>query len=387
MAGLRAFPDDVPILVDGELTLRAHRPSDVDEMLVQCTDPASIRWTTVPVPFTREDAVAYATRMMPAGWTEDTEYGFAVEAPHPDGVRRFSGSVSLRQPNNGVAEITFGLHPAVRGHGVCQRVVRLLVDWGFVELGLDVIVWYAEVGNWASRRVAWASGFSMDGTVAALLSQRGERKDAWVGSLRAADSREPKTPWNVPPVLETARLRLRPPVDEDAERTFEQLFDERSRHFGSRVAAMRKLRSGEHVLLRAREAMAMGERYDWAIADPVDDRIAGYIQLFDLNGLDDTEAKLGYTMHEDSRGRGYLTEALTAVTEWAFRQEPAGGLGKRRLSLRTAATNKASRHAAERAGYTHIATEPAAFTIGETDFDDLVSYHRLNPAWVRADPA
>ena len=385
MAGTHVFPDDVPILVDGEVTLRAHQLSDVDVMMEQCVDEQSIRWTTVPVPFSRDDAVDYATKAVPAGWTDGTDYGFAIEAPHPDGVRRFGGSVSLRMRGGGVAEVAFGLHPAVRGRGVCRRAVRLLVDWGFRTKGVDVVLWYAEVGNWASRRVVWAEGFSFDGTVAGLLVQRGVRKDAWVGSLRAGDPREPTCQWNVPPVLSTERLRLRPLVDEDAGRMFEMLSDERARHFGGRGRSLRELTSGEQVVLRALEANATGERFDWGVEDRGTGRLVGHIQLFDLYGLDDSEAKLGYAVHEDSRGKGYLTEALTAVTEWTFRSVPEGGLGRRRLSLQTAASNKASRHGAERAGYTHIATEPEAFTLGETDFDDLAVYHRLNPEWVRAD--
>jgi len=386
MTGTRVFPDDVPVLVDREVSLRAHRPADVDAMLVQCTDPDSIRWTTVPVPFTRDDALFYATKVMPAGWTEGTEYGFAIEAPHPDGVHRFCGSVSLRWMGENVAEVAYGLHPAVRGRGLARRAVALLLDWGFTELGLDVVVWYAEVGNWASRRVAWSLGFSADGAVAGLLTQRGERKDAWVGSLRAGDPREPVTTWLDPPVLETERLRLRPLADADATRLYEMLFDERAMHFGGRTRSVRELRSGEEVLLRAREAEAAGDRYHWAVTVHGDDRIVGYLQVFDLAGTDDSAGRLGYATHADSRGRGYLTEALGAVTDHAFRAKADDGFGLRRLSLSTAASNKASRHGAERAGYVHVATEPAAFTIGESGFDDLVVYHRLNPDWVRADP-
>jgi [ribosomal protein S5]-alanine N-acetyltransferase len=386
VTGIRVFPDGVPTLVDGAVTLRAHRLSDVDTMLEQCTDPHTIRWTTVPVPFSREDAADYATKGVPAGWLEGTEFGFAIEAPHPDGVHRFCGSVSLRMHGDGVAEIAYGLHPAARGRGVCRRAVHLLVDWGFATQDVAVVTWYAEVGNWSSRRVAWAEGFSFDGTVGDLLVQRGERKDAWVGSLRVDDSREHKHDWNVPPVLETERLRLRPLADEDAGRLFEQLSDADARYYGVRVRGLRDLISGEQMVLRAREANAIGERYDWAVADRVTDRLVGHIQLFDLRGLDETEAKVGYGVNADSRRRGYLTEALTALTEWAFRPAADGGLGRRRLTIRTAASNTASRRGAERAGYTHVTTEPRSFTVGDSGFDDLTTYHRLNPDWVRADP-
>jgi RimJ/RimL family protein N-acetyltransferase len=379
MAG--TFPDDVPTLTDGVVTLRAHEPSDVDAMVEQCTDPLSIEWTNVPVPFARADAVHYATEFMPAGWRSGSEYGFAIEAEHPCGEPRFAGSVSLRTLAGGVAELAYGLHPAVRGRGVCGRAVTLLLDWGFEARGFDVVVWYARVGNWASRRVAWANGFSFDGTVAKFLLHRGVRHDAWLGSLRAGDTREPKSRWNVEPVLESERLRLRPNRESDATRFGEMFADPRSRHFNGRVKAVRDVPDGAALIRRNLEGSARGDRYNWCIADRDTDLMIGHIQLFDLEGLDDTEAKLGYAVHPDARGRGVLTEALRSVVEWSFRPAADGGLGKRRLSLTTAASNKASRHAVEQVGFIHIGTEPKSFTTGESDFDDMAIYHRLNPAW------
>jgi RimJ/RimL family protein N-acetyltransferase len=375
------FPDDVPTLSDGGVTLRAHDPSDVDEMVVQCTDPESIRWTTVPVPFGPEQAVEYITGVVPAGWREHEELGFAIEAEHTDGVRRFSGSISLRPLRDGVAEIAFGLHPAARGRGVCRRAVKLILDWGFEQQGIELVVWYAHVGNWASWRVAWANGFSSDGKVAGLLAQRGTRRDAWCGSLRRDDSREPKHAWHVPPTVESGRLRLRPHRDEDGVRFREILTDERSRHFGGRSSWMRNPPSVDVLLLRPREYDAKGERYDWTIADRETDRFLGQIQLFNLGALDDTAAEIGYSVHPDARGRGVLTEALGMLVECAFRPKGEGGLGLRRLSLSTAGSNKASRYGAEKAGFTHVATHPEAFPTGESGFEDETIYQRINPDW------
>ncbi len=380
MAGTFTFPHDVPTISDGEVTLRAHALSDVDEMVVQCTDPESIRWTTVPVPFERANAVSYVAEAVPGGWYARKDLGFAIEAPHADGVRRFSGSISLRPMEEGIAELAFGLHPGARGRGVCNRAVKLLLDWGFRQPDIEVVVWYAHVGNWASWRVAWANGFSFDGTVKKLLPQRGKRLDSWCGSLRADDTREPKHKWNVPPVLESARLRLRPDRDTDADRMGEMLNDERTRNFVGRTLAARQS-DGADAILRAREGDARGDRFNWCIADVDSDKMIGHIQLFNLEGLDDTSAEIGYMVHADSRGQGVLTEALTMMVEWAFRPVAEGGLGKRRLSLGTASDNKASRHAAEKAGFTHVATEPEAFPRFDTGFTDEVIYAQLNPLW------
>jgi RimJ/RimL family protein N-acetyltransferase len=57
------------------------------------------------------------------------------------------------------------------------RAPRLVLAWGFGLSGIEVVYWRAQVGNWASRRVAGRCGFRMEGTVGGLLQQRGERRD------------------------------------------------------------------------------------------------------------------------------------------------------------------------------------------------------------------
>jgi RimJ/RimL family protein N-acetyltransferase len=343
-------------------------------MVEQSVDPESVEWTRVPVPYGRDDAVAYLG-VIANGWRTGREFCFAVETAE----HAFAGSVSLRvYSEDGVAELAYGLHPAARGRGICNRAVKVLLDWGFSRF--EVVVWLAHVGNWASRRVAWANGFSLDGTVAKFAERRGERFDAWLGSLRATDDREPKTRWNVPPVLESAGLRLRPVRMSDADRFDEVVNDPRSRHFNGRIPGMRGL-SGAALVLRNQEGCARGDRFNWAIADPETDVMMGHIQLFGLDGRDETAAQFGYAVHPDSRGRGVLREALGVVVEWAFRPVAEGGLGKRRLGLSTAASNKASRYAAEQAGFVHVATEPDSFGTGEAGFEDDVIYQRLNPNW------
>jgi RimJ/RimL family protein N-acetyltransferase len=142
------FPDDVPLLTDGVVTLRAHRRDDVPAVLEQCTDPLSRQWTTVPVPYTREHAEGFVTELVPAGWA-DGRWAFAVEALDA-GAPRFCGTVELRREAEGRAEIAYGAHPWARGRGIIRRALALLLDWGFEVQGLRTVVWWANVGNWAS---------------------------------------------------------------------------------------------------------------------------------------------------------------------------------------------------------------------------------------------
>ncbi|ANH36711.1 Spermidine N(1)-acetyltransferase [Nocardioides dokdonensis FR1436] len=173
--------------------LRAHRPDDAQGSYEQCQDPLSQEWTTVPLPYTREMAHGFVTEMMPGGWSDDSEWGFALDV---DG--RYAGTVSLRNEGDGRAEIAYGSHPWVRGTGAVERALRLLLDWGFAERDLRTVVWWANTGNWASRKVAWRLGFTMEGTVRQYLPHRGELRDAWVATLLAGDPREPRTAWDGP---------------------------------------------------------------------------------------------------------------------------------------------------------------------------------------------
>jgi RimJ/RimL family protein N-acetyltransferase len=170
-----------PQLRDGpDLTLRCPLPDDVDDMVAQCRDPEFQRWTTVPVPYHEADAHEFLKRVA-QGWRANVAT-FAIVHE-----RRFAGSVDLQFDGVGGAEVGFGLGPWARGKGVMSRALRLALAWGFELPGVDVMHWRAQVGNWPSRRVATRCGFRMDGMVRGLLEQRGERRDAWIGSLCRGD--------------------------------------------------------------------------------------------------------------------------------------------------------------------------------------------------------
>jgi RimJ/RimL family protein N-acetyltransferase len=192
------FPDAVPVLRDGDVTLRAHRADDARAVVEQCTDPLSVRWTLVPSPYDLGMARGWIHDTAPAGWRDGSEHLFAIESTHPDGERRFSGSLSLRDMGNLRAEIAFGAHPAVRGKGVMTTAVTLLLEHGFGTLGLETVIWYANVGNVGSRRVAWKTGFTFGGTLHRWLDHRGERTDAWVATRHRDDPAGPVGSWEVP---------------------------------------------------------------------------------------------------------------------------------------------------------------------------------------------
>ncbi len=368
------FPDDVPVLTDGVVTLRAHTIDDADGVYEQCNDPVSQQWTTVPVPYSHADAVTFVTKSVPTGWSTG-RWSFAVEALDDDGRQRFCGTVELRDEGSDRAEVAYGAHPWARGRGIVHRALELLLDWGFRVQGLRTVIWWANVGNWASRRAAWRLGFSCDGTLERWLVQRGELLDAWVGALHAEDERSPRNPWlSVPRVL-GERVALRPFRDDDVPRIVEACGDDRTAHWLWRMPRPYTEADARAYLLSRIENLATGTGVGWAVADPVGDELLGSIALFDLKAGRDAES--GYWAHPAARGRGVMTEACGLAVRHAFVAEEDGGLGLVRLGISAAEGNAASHRVIEANGFRPMGRERRALRLGDGSLVDCLYYDLL----------
>ena len=342
------FPDDVPTLTDGDVTLRAHRIEDAAAVVEQCVDPVSVRWTTVPPGYTREMALEFVGTSVPAKWESEKELAFAIECTHPDGRRRFGGTLSLIDKGSRRAELAFGAHPAIRGRGVMTTAVDLLLDWGFDERRLETVSWLANEGNLASRRVAWKTGFTFGGTVRRWLDHRGEYPDAWVAALHRDDPREPTTTWFTSPVIVGERVAIRPLRDGDLQRIVEACSDERSQEWLPMLPSPYSLADGRDYLGRVRLAMAEGSQVQWAVADRGTDELLGNVGI---PRLDRGNGEIGYWTHPAARGRGVMREAVSLVVRHALLPTDVGGLGLHRLHIKAADGNPASASIATANGF------------------------------------
>jgi len=360
-----------PTLTDGVVTLRAHRPDDVPRMVEQCRDPVSIAWTTVPVPYAEADAEDYGLRVLPAGWADGSEWAFAVELEG-----RYAGTVSLRDEGPGRAEIAYGSHPDVRGTGAVLRALRLLVDWGFEELGLETLVWQAFTGNWASRKVAWRLGFRVEGTLRHYLPQRGDRRDAWIGTLLRDDPREPGTTWLDVPELIGNGFRLRPVRDDDAPRIHEGTAEATTQRWLGHKPAPYTLDDAKTYVERRRELAATGQCVTWAIADPDDDRLLGTVLWF--NWTPGVECEIGYFTHPEARGRGLATKAARLVTDHVFET-----LRVERVTLFAAVDNTASRRVADALGFRQYGVERFGAHVSD-GWVDMALYDVTASEWAEA---
>ena len=193
----RRFPDEVPVLTDGTVRLRAHCPQDAAAIVEQCTDPQSMRFTTVPRPYGRRQARQFLD-LVGREWQTSSltsTRSWAIDLRQLPEPGPFAGSIDYRPTGAGTAEVGFGLHPKARGRGLTVRALDLVLGYAFGEDGIELMHWRAVVGNWPSRRVAWRCGFRMEGTVRGFCPMPGGAQDAWIGSLHRDDPRRPCEAW------------------------------------------------------------------------------------------------------------------------------------------------------------------------------------------------
>jgi RimJ/RimL family protein N-acetyltransferase len=359
----------------GTVNLRPHRDDDIDNIVDQCTDIASQRWTTIPVPYTRAHALEYVRERVRPGWERSDYLAFAIADAASD---EFLGTIDLTPSGAGAAEIGFGLRAAARGRGAMTAAVRAVAGWAFGAdgLGLDVLHWRAPVGNWASRKVAWRTGFRIEGAVRGLLLARGRRYDGWIGSLRAKDRREATTPWYDVPVLRGERCSMRRFQPSDVDAVVEGCADPVTQHWlGGLPTPYTRTEATGYIQSRDEEH-ASGRGIYWAIADPDSGDCIGSFGLMDIDPSIGS-AEIGYWVHPKARGRGVATEATRLVVRHAAIPVDDGGLGLRRLTLRAAATNIASQRVAEQAGFARTGRQRAAERVGGGLFEDLVGFDLL----------
>lgn len=364
----------MPVLTDGVVTLRAHTPADVDGLVSMATDPETVRWTRIPVPYERADARRWVQETAPAGWRAGTAFRWAVEA---DG--RFAGNIDAHV--GPPPSVGYGLAPWARGRGTAARALRLAAEWCFADAGLPVLHWWAQVGNLASWRVAHACGFTFEGTRRLAVPRRGALHDGWFASLAPSDPREPCTTWWPVPVLDGERVRLRPHSDADLPRIAEACSDPVSRHWLSALPHPYTLERAREFVVERRLGESLGQHVTWAVADRADDRLLANVSVFRLDDpFNPTGGEIGYWAHPDARGRGIVAEAVELVVAHAFTPVADGGLGRHRLQIGAAWTNRASRRVAEQAGFTLAGRFRQDGFVGlgaERTLDDGAWYERL----------
>lgn len=167
------------------VVLRPLVSADIDAVFRACQDPDTQRYTTVPVPYTQEDAVRFVEEQAPAAADSGRMAIFAVSTS-PDGST-FDGSIDLRFGDGHDADVGYAIAPWARRQSAGSDALRTICRWGFTDHAIERIGWEAVVGNWPSRRTAEKVGFQFEGTCRQLTVLRGVRYDAWIAGLLPSD--------------------------------------------------------------------------------------------------------------------------------------------------------------------------------------------------------
>jgi RimJ/RimL family protein N-acetyltransferase len=170
--------------------------------------------------------------------------------------------------------------------------------------------------------------------------------------------------------LDTARLRMRPFVPDDAERAFPMFaLDEVGRYTGGTHASVDDTRA---LIAKAAEHQEAHGFSLWAVEERATGELVGEVglQLLEHRG---PEVEIGWSLHPSHWGRGYAHEAAAAWLDVAF-----GELGLDEVLATIIPENDASRRLAERLGmaltgerYVHRAThlvyalDKGAWTVSE----------------------
>ena len=121
------------------------------------------------------------------------------------------------------------------------------------------------------------------------------------------------------PVLETARLRLRPYREADLETQLAILSDERvMRYLGG--APLTREETWRRMLCSPALWSLLGYGY-WAVDRRDDDAMIGFVGFADfkrdMNPSIEGRPEMGWIFASDVQGQGYCTEAVTAALAWA----------------------------------------------------------------------
>jgi RimJ/RimL family protein N-acetyltransferase len=144
--------------------------------------------------------------------------------------------------------------------------------------------------------------------------------------------------------LRTLRLVLRPPNVGDVPAIVAGCSDPEVARYIPLIPAPYTGEDARRWLSGADERWRTSRERSLAITIPDDDELLGVVSVRVRPG-----GSIGYWLRPQSRGRGLMTEAVCAVTEWARTEH-----GLRDLSLTAHPGNLASQRVAEKAGFIRV---------------------------------
>ena len=149
-------------------------------------------------------------------------------------------------------------------------------------------------------------------------------------------------------LLHTSRFLLRPLQETDADFIYTLRSNEQVNRFLDRAPA-KNLEEARAFIQKINEGLAENKSYYWGIVLKETGAMIGTICFWNLS-QDRKSAELGYELHPDHQGKGYMDEAIKEVIAFAFRS------GFTRLEAFTHKDNLASTKLLLKHGFVHDVT-------------------------------
>lgn len=183
-----------PFALEGEgVRLVPKSSSDEDAIFRACQDPEIVRWTTVPSPYTLDDARTFV-EISARAWDSD-EPNWSIRSTTD---ASFLGVISLMPRGPRTWELGYWMDPAHRGRGHMSEAVALATRVAFDRLDAVRVQWAAMAGNWGSWKAVWRNGFRREGTRRGVLDAAGHLCDHWTAAILPGDRVTPVAPWDGP---------------------------------------------------------------------------------------------------------------------------------------------------------------------------------------------
>lgn len=175
------------------------------------------------------------------------------------------------------------------------------------------------------------------------------------------------------PVLDGARVRLRPVRDDDVDGIFATFSDPRVMRYWSRPA-MDSRKDATAYAARMRDGFRTREACAWIVADAADDRCLGQVTLYDIR-VRHFRCEIGYALRADAWGRGLAKESIGLALDWAFDR-----LGLHRVAADVAPGNEASAAVLLRLGFRREGTLRENFC-NQVELQDSLVFGVLARDW------
>ena len=173
------WPEEVPTLASGTITMRPMRPSDAEDIYRAVQDPEIPKFTTVPSDYPIDLAIDFAHTRAAASFVNKTELVFVIEDsrlissdyPYTNG---FAGVMSLHTidiPNHR-AEIGYWLAKEARGKGICSKAAEMITEYGLMTIGFKRIDGIVDVRNEPSKAALLKAGYEFEGIMKKYVTRR-----------------------------------------------------------------------------------------------------------------------------------------------------------------------------------------------------------------------